>query len=237
MTNPNAPLIPDVEPATAPDAPRVLWIALALAGLATVVMLALRVLEGAPLRWDRAIMLALRDPAGPARPIGPTWVREALVDITALGGVTILTTVVVVVTGLLLVRRLWLTAALVLAATISGSILSGQAKFWVGRPRPELVDHLIHVTGLSFPSGHATNSAIVYLTLAGLVAQVERGHRVRSYTFAIAILLVGVIGISRVYLGVHWPSDVLAGWCAGTAWAAAWWWIGAQARLRWGERQ
>ena len=222
--------VPAEEPRDAPPAPPVLWIALGLAGLVGVALLALLVGGGAPLAWDRAIMLALRVPGDPAQPIGPRWLHAALVDVTALGSGTVLTLVVAGTIGLLLVRRLWLTAALVAAATISGSIIAAQAKYWVGRPRPELVDHLVQVTGLSFPSGHATNSALVYLTLAGLVAQVADGRAVRSYIFVIAILLTGAIGVSRVYLGVHWPSDVLAGWCAGTGWAALWWWLGATLR-------
>lgn len=222
--------VPAEEPRDAPPAPPVLWIALGLAGLIGVGLLALLVGGGAPLAWDRAIMLALRVPGDPAQPIGPAWLHAALVDVTALGSGTVLTLVVAGTIGLLMVRRLWLTAALSAAATISGSIVAAQAKYWVGRPRPELVDHLVQVTGLSFPSGHATNSALVYLTLAGLVAQVARGHAVRSYIFVIAILLTGTIGVSRVYLGVHWPSDVLAGWCAGTGWAALWWWLGATLR-------
>jgi undecaprenyl-diphosphatase len=222
--------VPAEEPRDAPPAPPVLWIALGLAGLVGVALLARLVAGGAPLAWDRAIMLALRVPGDPAQPIGPRWLHAALIDVTALGSGTVLTLVVAGTVGLLLVRRLWLTAALIAAATISGSIIAAQAKHWVGRPRPELVDHLVQVTGLSFPSGHATNSALVYLTLAGLVAQVADGRAVRSYIFVIAILLTGLIGVSRVYLGVHWPSDVLAGWCAGTGWAALWWWLGATLR-------
>jgi undecaprenyl-diphosphatase len=235
--DPRLPLVRDAEPDVVPAAPRVLWIALAVAGLLAVVLLGALVMDHAPFAFDRAIMLGLRRTGEPGVPVGPGWLRAAMIDITALGGVTVLTLVVALATGLLLVRRLWITAGLVLVATIGGSILSGQAKYWVGRPRPELVDHLVQVSGLSFPSGHATNSAIVYLTLAGLVAQVERGARVRSYTLACAILLVGAIGISRVYLGVHWPSDVLAGWCAGTGWAAAWWWIGARLRVSLARRR
>jgi undecaprenyl-diphosphatase len=222
--------VPAEEPRDAPPAPPVLWIALGLAGLVGVALLARLVGGGAPLAWDRAIMLALRVPGDLAQPIGPRWLHAALIDVTALGSGTVLTLVVAGTIGLLLVRRLWLTAALVAAATISGSIIAAQAKHWVGRPRPELVDHLVQVTGLSFPSGHATNSALVYLTLAGLVAQVAHGRTVRSYIFVVAILLNGAIGVSRVYLGVHWPSDVLAGWCAGTGWAALWWWLGATLR-------
>ena len=143
-----------------------------------------------------------------------------------------LTIVVVLTLGLLATRRLWLTAGLVLAATSLGSLLSAQAKLWFDRPRPALVDHLVEVRGLSFPSGHATNSAIIYLTLALLVSQVVPGRATRAYVLAVAVLLTGVVGISRVYLGVHWPSDVLAGWSIGTCWALAWWFLGAWLRHR-----
>ncbi|WP_241491917.1 phosphatase PAP2 family protein [Sphingomonas endophytica] len=223
--------LPIAEPRTTPPAPRAAWIALALAGLIAAALLALQV-RGGPFVWDRAIMLGLRTQGDTAQPIGPAWLHEAMVNITALGSGTILTCVVTAVAGLLLVRRMWLTAALVTVATLAGTTIAGQAKYWVGRPRPELVDHLVQVTGLSFPSGHATNSAITYLTLAGLVAQVTHGRAVRRYVLGLAVVLVGAIGVSRVYLGVHWPSDVLAGWCAGTGWAALWWWIAATLRGR-----
>ncbi|MGJ3628408.1 phosphatase PAP2 family protein [Sphingomonas sp. MMS24-JH45] len=155
-----------------------------------------------------------------------------MVAITALGDGTILTSVVVAVAGLLLVKRLRLTAGLLVAATVTGSILAAQAESRFARPRPGFVPHLVDVGGLSFPSGHATNSAIVYLTLAGLLTQVEHGRGVRRYTLAAAILLVGAIGTSRVFLGVHYPSDALAGWCLGTLWALGWWWIAARSAPR-----
>lgn len=199
------------------------------AAIALVLVIAL-LFGSPPFAWDRSLLLVLRMPGDPSQPIGPGWLHEAMIDITALGGGTVLTLAVVAVAGLLLLERLWLSAAMVVAATASGSFLSGQAKLWVGRPRPELADHLVQVSGLSFPSGHATNSAIVYLTLASLAGQVVRGRRIRAYAFGAAILLVGAIGTSRVYLGVHWPSDVLAGWSAGTAWALMWWWIGGKLR-------
>lgn len=223
--------LPHAEPRRAPPAPRAAWMALALAGLVAAALLAFQV-RGGPFVWDRALILALRRAGDPAQPIGPPWLHEAMVNVTALGSGTILTCVVIAVSGLLLVQRLWLTAGLVLAATLGGSIIAGEAKYWVGRPRPELVDHLVQVTGLSFPSGHATNSAIIYLTVAGLVAQVAQGRAVRRYVLGLAMVLVAAIGVSRVYLGVHWPSDVLAGWCAGTGWAALWWWIAAATRTR-----
>ncbi len=155
-----------------------------------------------------------------------------MVDVTALGGGTVLTTLVVLTLGLLALRRLWLTAGLVLAATWAGSVLAAQAKLLFARPRPALVDHLVEVRGLSFPSGHATNSAIIYLTLALLISQIVTGRRTRGYIIAVAVLLTGAVGISRVYLGVHWPSDVLAGWSIGSCWALAWWFFGAWLRTR-----
>lgn len=183
-----------------------------------------------PFAFDRAIILALRHPDNLAVPVGPGWLKPAMVDLTALGGSTVLTIVTVAVIGLLLVRHLPLTALLVAAATISGSLLVQAVKGHVDRARPALVPHLIEVRGLSFPSGHSTNSAIVYLTLAGLAAQAVPDRATRNYLLAAAILLVGAIGCSRVYLGVHWPSDVLAGWSFGTLWALVWWWAGASVR-------
>lgn len=188
--------------------------------------------SGQPLAWDRAIIVALREPGDQATPIGPRWLRGAMVDLTALGDGTVLTLVVIAAAGLLLVLGRARTAGLVVLATWLGSVLAAQAKLVVGRPRPELVERLVEVGGLSFPSGHATNSAIVYLTLASLATHVERGAAVRRYTLMVAALLVATIGVSRVYLGVHWPSDVLAGWCAGVLWALLCWWIGARVRWR-----
>lgn len=233
-TPPAAPVLPPEEH----DAPgvrrpsRLLWAAAVLAGLIALALAGSMLTDAAPYGWDRAILLSLRVPGDTAQPIGPGWLHHAMVAITALGDGTILTMVVVGVSGLLLVRRLALTAGLVLVATASGALIAAQAKFWFGRPRPELVAHLVDASGLSFPSGHATNSAIVYLTLAGLVSQVEHGRAVRRYLLALAIFLVGAIGTSRVYLGVHWPSDVLAGWSLGTLWALGWWGIAAWIRHR-----
>ena len=189
-----------------------------------------------PFGFDRQLLLALRQPGNPGTPIGPEWLHHAMIDFTALGGGTVLTSIVVVALGLLAVRRLWLTAGLVLASTLLGSILSAQAKLLFARPRPDLVDHLVEVRGLSFPSGHATNSAIIYLTLALIISQVVPGRRTRAYIIGVAVLLTTVIGISRVYLGVHWPSDVMAGWTIGSCWALAWWSLGAWLRGRVGQR-
>jgi undecaprenyl-diphosphatase len=149
-------------------------------------------------------------------------------DMTALGDGNILTLVVLAVTGFLLVQRKRLTAVLVAAATVSGSTLVAWAKLYTARARPDVVPHLVDVSSLSFPSAHAANSAIIYLTIAAVVSQAIAERGVRTYMIACAVLLVTLIGVSRIYLGVHWPSDVLAGWSFGVLWACSWWWAGAR---------
>ncbi len=203
--------------------PHLLWAAGIGAVAIALVLIAGVVIGRHPFAFDRTITIALHG-------AGPGWLRLAMIDITALGGTTVLTIVVVATAGLLLLRRLWLTAALIVVATTTGSIAVQLLKAEFGRARPDIVDHIVQAGGMSFPSGHAANSALVYLTIAGLMTQVLRGHAIRNYVIALAVLLVGAIGISRVYLGVHWTSDVLAGWSFGTLWALAWWLAGAKAR-------
>jgi len=188
--------------------------------------------DGAQFSFDRAILLWARGGSAHGAPIGPAWFRAAMIDITAIGGVTVLVLMVALVAGFLALRRHWLTLALVLGGTISGSLAVTLVKNLVARPRPTITDHLVSVSTLSFPSGHAANSAIVYLTMATLLGQLVEGRAARTYLFAGTALIVTLIGASRVYLGVHWPSDVLAGWAFGTLWAVAWWAIGAWARLQ-----
>lgn len=177
-----------------------------------------------PFGFDRAIILGLRQWGGPA------WLPKVAADVTALGGGVVLTIVVVAVAGFLLVQRLWLTAAAVVAASLIGGWAVDLVKGLVLRARPELVPHLVDASGYSFPSGHATSSAVVYLTLAALAGQVTRDRAARRYLLVVAVLLAGAIGCSRVYLGVHWPSDVIAGWSFGTLWAIGWWTATAGAR-------
>ncbi len=177
-----------------------------------------------PFAFDRSIILGLRAWGG------PSWLPKVAADVTALGGGIVLTIVVVIVAGLLIVQRLWLTALAIVASSVSGNIIVELVKLHVARPRPDIVVHLVTVTHMSFPSGHSANSAIVYLTLAGLASQVTQDRATRAYMLVVAILLVGAIGCSRVYLGVHWPSDVLAGWSFGTLWALAWWLATARVR-------
>lgn len=183
-----------------------------------------------PFGFDRALIAGLRRAGDPDVPIGPPGLLPFMRDVTALGDGNVLTLAVFGVAGLLLVQRKWLTAALVAAATLSGSLLVSWAKLHTARARPDVVPHLVDVSSLSFPSGHAANSAIVYLTLAAVASQAVGQRRVRTYLLGCALVLVALIGGSRVYLGVHWPSDVLAGWSFGGLWAWSWWWAGARLR-------
>jgi undecaprenyl-diphosphatase len=209
------------------------WLFGALAAIAgaalIVVLLGWTIDRGHVFAFDRAILLAMRDGADP---VGPPLLERAMIGITALGSGTVLMIVVLATAALLAFRRLWLTAWLVLAATFSGRIVVVLAKDIVGRPRPEVIDPLVHVSSASFPSGHSANGAIVNLTLATLLAQVVKGRARRNFILAAAVLLVIAIGCSRVYLGVHWPSDVLAGWGFGALWALGWWALAVWIRLR-----
>jgi undecaprenyl-diphosphatase len=177
--------------------------------------------EGETLAWDRAILLALRQPGDLATPIGPPWLAKSLKDITALGGGAVLTLVTAIVTGYLLASRRAALAGFLVLSVAGGSIVGTLLKHAFGRDRPNVVPHLVDVETLSFPSGHAFNSAIVYLTLGALLARTQQRRAVKIYILAAAFALAAIIGFSRIYLGVHYPSDVVAGWCAGAAWAAA----------------
>lgn len=181
------------------------------------------VLEGGADYFDRAILAALRSADDPADPIGPTWLEAVFRDLTALGGYTIITTIAVLAVGYLAILRRWSTIAVFAASLIGGTILNNILKLVLDRPRPDLVAHLVEVQTLSLPSGHAMLSAIVYLTLGALLAQVQRSWALKIYVVMAGVALTMLVGLSRIYLGVHWPTDVLAGWCIGAAWAMAFW--------------
>jgi undecaprenyl-diphosphatase len=189
--------------------------------------------EGETLAIDRHILLALRNPADLSDPIGSRSFEEAMRDVTALGGVTVITLVTVMGVLAFLFHRRWRHAAILAGTVLLADVSSETLKVLYHRPRPDLVPHGSYVYSASFPSGHSTLSAAMYLTLAMLVASLEphRGSKVMAFSLA-ALLILG-IGFSRVYLGVHWPSDVLGGWALGGVWALAGW----LALLRFGRRE
>ncbi|MEQ1817746.1 MAG: phosphatase PAP2 family protein [Terricaulis sp.] len=174
-------------------------------------------------RWfDESLLLALRT-ADPADPIGPRWVENSVMDISALGGFAVLALVTLFAVGYLLTVKRWTDAVLLLVATMGGTAISEGLKMGFNRPRPDLVAHVVETTSMSFPSGHAMLSAVTYLTLGALIAHAQERNALRGYVLGAAILLTILIGASRIYLGVHWPTDVLAGWCLGAAWALVCW--------------
>ena len=183
--------------------------------------LADEVLEGATNDLDRDILLLLRAPGDIAEPRGAPWFQEIARDVTALGGVAVLTLATVASAGFFLIRR-QSGAMIYLLATVGGGIVvSSIAKGFFDRPRPDLVPHGSIVSTASFPSGHSMMAAVAYLTLGVLIARVLADRRLKIYVLCLAMMVTVLVGVSRVYLGVHWPTDVLAGWLAGSGWAVA----------------
>jgi len=173
--------------------------------------------EGDTYKLDRAILLALRRPGALGVPVGPRWLQETARDVTALGGFSVLTLVVVAGVALLWLHRRRIQAVVFTVAVLAGQALAETTKHLVGRDRPDLVPHLDQVYSSSFPSGHSAMSPIVYFTLAGILAAGEANRGAKRLLLGLAAALVLAIGASRVYLGVHWPTDVLGGWAMGTA--------------------
>lgn len=185
--------------------------------------LAGEVMEGESSSIDTSILLMMRNANDLNDPLGPPWVEEMMRDITALGGVAVLTFVTLsAAIYLYLIKRKDLMVYL-LAAAGTGTLFSNLLKAGFGRPRPDVVPHEIVVYTASFPSGHSLVAAVIYLTLGVLLAEAQPRYRIKIYILSLAITLTLLVGISRIYLGVHWPSDVLAGWLAGSAWAFMLW--------------
>lgn len=192
-------------------------------GFYVFVKVAGEVMEGDAGALDRGILLALRNPADPSDPLGPPWLEESMRDLTALGGTAVLTLITVLAMIFLLMIRRRHTAWLVAFSVAGGTLLSQALKWGFDRPRPDLVPHGMSVYSQSFPSGHAMLSAVVYLTLGALLARTQPRIRMKVFLLGSAIALTVIVGISRIYLGVHWPTDVLGGWALGAAWAAFCW--------------
>jgi undecaprenyl-diphosphatase len=212
---------------------RFTWIAAALAILGALAFFAIaeEVVEGDTLHLDERILIAVRAQGNPQQPIGPAWVEEAFRDFTGLGGVGVLSLLTLAILGYLWLRGMRRAALYVLLAIGGGLLVSLALKAGFQRPRPDLISHGSLVQTASFPSGHSMLAAIVYLTGGAMLALVHERRAIRLYLIGCAVVATVLVGISRVYLGVHWPTDVLAGWAGGTAWAALCWMIAQQMRL------
>jgi undecaprenyl-diphosphatase len=179
--------------------------------------------EGDTQRFDDWAVRAMRRSNDLAKPIGPDWLSEVGRDMTAIGGIAVLSLVTFAVAGYLAMVRKYGAMLLVLGATIGGLLISSLLKGIIARDRPHLVPHLSLVYTSSFPSGHSMLSAVVYLTLGSLLTRLAPGRTLKTYFLGMALLLTCLVGISRVYMGVHYPTDVLAGWTAGLVWALICW--------------
>ncbi|HLR26273.1 MAG TPA: phosphatase PAP2 family protein [Fodinibius sp.] len=201
-----------------------------VSGLWVFIALTDEVMENEQLSYDQEMLKLMRTGPDNAVPVGPDWLPDKVKDISALGSTPVLFLVVASVTGFLLLRRRYQSALLILVATGVGVLVVASAKEWLARPRPDIIPHLVAVSSQSYPSGHTTMSAVVYLSLAAMLAQLQQRKRIKIYSIGIALMLTFLVGLSRVYLGVHYPSDVLAGWAFGLAWASLCWmsfdWLG-----------
>ncbi|HEX5080258.1 MAG TPA: phosphatase PAP2 family protein [Geminicoccaceae bacterium] len=222
-------------PAARREAALLAALALAAASLALFAQLTDEVLEGETHAFDKAILLALRSATAPSDPLGPDWFTDVMRDFTALGSLSVLTFLSLAVVGFLLLQGKGHLAVLVVAAVGGGMLVSTLTKLGFDRPRPDLVPHAVQVHTASFPSGHAMMAAVTYLTLGALLARAQPRRRLKLYLVGLAATLTVLIGLSRIYLGVHWPTDVLAGWSLGAAWALGCWtialWLQARGRV------
>lgn len=179
--------------------------------------------EGETMNFDSHILKAFRRPEDPSRLIGPKWLESVVRDVTSLGGVVVLAMVVLTVAIFLLLIKRYHMVCLLLVCTIGAAVINSTIKDLVERPRPKVVPQLMKESSESFPSGHSAMSAAVYLTLGGLLAQTVSRRRLKLYFLFVAMTLSGLVGLSRVMLGVHYPTDVLAGWTTGLVWALLCW--------------
>jgi undecaprenyl-diphosphatase len=207
-------------------------LALVIAAVWGFIRIADEVVEGDTQHFDEWVLRSLRSAKDPAIPRGPVWLEEVMRDFTALGSVVILCLTTIAVVGYLLMVKKYAGMWLVIAATLGGVIVGSLLKYFFSRPRPHIVPHLSDVLTTSFPSGHSMYSAVVYLTLGTLLARFVPDWHVKMYFMVVALVLIFLVGISRVYLGVHYPTDVMAGWLAGLVWALVCWLVARYLQIR-----
>lgn len=159
----------------------------------------------------------------PGTPRGPWWLREAAADLTSLGGLSVLGLFALIAFAFLFLQRKRLSAVLLAAGLAGGVAFSEGLKALFGRARPPSDYQAVDTLNASFPSGHALLSAVFYLSVGVMLTRAVPGRRSKAFILGVGMALTAIVGLTRVYLGAHWASDVLAGWCVGAAWAMALW--------------
>ena len=194
-------------------------VAAATAALSLFIKVAEEVVEGDTHKIDLLIIMWLRAAGNPNDPLGPKWLEDFVRDITALGSPAILGLFVLITSTFLFLAGKRRLSIFMLLAAGGGTFAVTILKEAFARPRPQLMPDGVFVYTASFPSGHAMVSAVVYLTLGAIIARLAPRAVLKLYIMTVAIILTVLVGFSRIYLGAHWPSDVLAGWAVGAAWA------------------
>jgi undecaprenyl-diphosphatase len=189
--------------------------------LAAFIAIAVLVLWGSGATVERSLMLAFRAASDPARYLGPAWLPETARNFTSLGSVAVLTLINAIAAACLMLCNRMAATRHLLTAFCGALLLLNVLKWGVARARPDFLTPFGEVFTSSFPSGHAALSATTYLTLAAILTQITSEKRLAAFIVTIALALTFLTGVSRVYLGLHYPSDVLAGWCVGAAWSLA----------------
>lgn len=192
-------------------------------GVMTFVEIADDMTEADGRAFDLAVLEAMRPGARPDVAWGPSWLEEAALDLTALGGIAVLTLFALVVVGFLVLQRKRLSALLLALGLAGGVALSEGLKGLFGRERPPEALQAVETINASFPSGHSLLSAVFYLSIGVMLTRAFPQRRFKVYVIGVAVLLTLIVGLTRVYLAAHWATDVLAGWSVGAAWAMALW--------------
>ncbi len=220
----------------APEARLLLGVAIIATGIWQIMALGGEAVEGETGAFDKRIMLALRVHGQAHVAIGPPWLGEALRDVSALGGTTIVVLATLMAVAALVFhrspRRALILAGVVVAAQLADEVF----KAHYGRSRPDYALPGMVVYAQSYPSGHSTASAALWFSLAIVAASFERHAAAKAFWFILSFLVVAAVGLSRVYLGVHWPTDVLAGWMLGACFALAGWILWRMA-VGWDDRR
>lgn len=189
------------------------------------IVIADAVAAGEILSYDNQILLLFRNPENPSLPLGSERIQYIVRDITALGSSTLLIIITLFVVLYLALQKASRSIIYVLFAAIGGGVLVQILKHLFARQRPDIVSHLVSEISMSFPSGHSAMSAVVYLSLAVLISRIEKSYGTRIFLISAALIITLLVGLSRIYLGAHYPTDVLAGWMIGLFWALLCWFI------------